>query len=143
MTRTHKVMILLVVVSAGVWGCSQGENKSAAARHLDRIKALEAKCASLEHDCQAMLASRDQAQKRQAELEMQCARLKKEIDGYKVVAHERDDLKSLVTARTTERDSYQTQLMEVRKGIRTLLSRVESCLPTESGDQKTSVSPRL
>jgi hypothetical protein len=144
MSRFHKVMVIVVVTMVGVWGCSQGESKSAAGRHLDRIKALEAKCAALEQDCKSAACAREEAEQRVATLEQERVRWLKEAELHKVVARECDELKHAVAARTTERDAYQGQLLEVRKGIRTLLSRVESSLLSPEGsEQKTTMSPRL
>ena len=61
MTRAHKSLIVMLVALVGVWGCSQGDSKAVSSRHLDRIKSLEAKCASLEQECQAALSDRDRA----------------------------------------------------------------------------------
>jgi len=144
MTRAHKSLVVMVVVLVGIWGCSQGDNKAVSSRNLDRIKALEAKCGSLEQECQAALADRDQLKQRLADLEKERARLVNEVETGKAVARERDDLKALVTTRTTERDTYQGQLEELRKGIRSLLSRVDAALPSaDSREPKTSSSPRL
>jgi chromosome segregation ATPase len=144
MSRFHKVMIIVVVTTVGVWGCSQGESKSTAARHLDRIKALEAKCAALEQECKSATCAREEAEQRVASLEQERSKWMKEAEEMKCVARERDELKQVVAARTTERDAYQGQLLEVRKGIRTLLSRVESSLPNgEGSEQKATMSPRL
>src|SRR5438105_1785158 len=109
MTRAHKSLIVMVVVMVGVWGCSQSDTKAVSSRHLDRIKALEAKCDSLDRECQAALADRDQLKQRLADIEKERARLIKDIETAKAVSRERDDLKALVSTRTTERDTYQGQ----------------------------------
>lgn len=144
MTRAHKVWIIAVVVAVGAWGCSQDDTKAVSSRHLEKVKALEARCASLEKECQDALAARDHSKQMMEEIEKERVRLGKQLETGKAVAQERDDLKSLVTTRTTERDSFQAQLEELRKGIRTLLTRVESALPGgENNQEKTSMSPRL
>jgi chromosome segregation ATPase len=144
MTRTQKGFIILVVVSAGLWGCSQGDSKPGG-NHEARLKALEARCAALESECKAIQVSRDAAQKKLAEIEKEKAKLVKELDHYRLIAQECDGLKSLVSVRTSERDAYLSQLEEVRKNvkdIRALLTRVESCMgPAEDATQKTSTSP--
>src|SRR5687768_6711701 len=101
MTRVHKVMVVMVVVVVGVWGCSQGDSKSANARNLDKIKALEAKCGTLEQECQAALSSRDQIQKRLSAIEQERSRLTKLLEVHKIVCQERDDMKALAASRTS------------------------------------------
>ncbi len=144
MTRAHKSLIVMLVALVGIWGCSQGDSKGVSSRHLDRIKSLEAKCASLEQECQAALADRDQLKQRLGDVDKERAHLVTEVETGKAVVRERDDLKSLVTTRTSERDTYQGQLEELRKGIRTLLGRLDSALPpSDNSEQKTSSTPRL
>ena len=143
MNRAHKALIVMVVVLVGIWGCSQSDSKPVSSKHLDKIKTLEAKFATLEQDCQAAQADRDQLKLRVADLEKERTRLQKVAETSKAVAQERDDLKALVTTRTTERDSYQGQLEELRKGIRTLLIRVDAALAPADQSQKTSSLPQL
>ena len=138
MTRMHKGLIVIMVAAAGLWGCSQGEHK-ASSSHDKRIKALEAKCCELENSCQSLKAAHEEEK---TKLETEKAALQKQLDVHKMIAKERDALKGMVTARTAERDSYHGQLEELRKGIRTLLSRVDSALaPCEDSTQKTSTGP--
>lgn len=142
MTRAEKGLIILALASVGIWGCSQGQTSKTSSRHEERIKALEAKCDHLETDCQAALSERDQAQKKVEELVKDKGKLLKELEAHRAVAQERDDLKALAANRTSERDAYQVQLEELRKGIRGLLTRVESALPPSTEGEKTSSLPR-
>ena len=139
MTSSHKGMIVLMVAAAGLWGCSQGEQKTSG--HDKRIKALEAKCGELESSC---LTLKQTHEEEKAKLESEKADLQKQIDVHKMIAKERDALKVMVNARTNERDTYHGQLEELRKGIRTLLTRVEASLPAcdDATTQKTSTVPR-
>ncbi len=140
MTRTHKGLIILAVACVGLWGCSQGDQRGAS--HDKRMRSLEAKCCDLETECAALKTARDEVEKKLADMTKDRAVMQKEIDLGKLTRKERDDLKVLLAARTGERDSYQVQLDELRKGIRSLLSRVDSALPP-SDDHKTAAGPKL
>jgi chromosome segregation ATPase len=127
MSRSHKALTIIVVATLGLWGCAQGKGRSNAS-HEERIKSLEAKVARLEGECHSLTVERDRAQKKVAELDRERERLLREVDRLAAVVRERDDLKVLVATRTAERNAYQTQFEELRKGIRSLLGRAESAL---------------
>ena len=140
MSRLHTGLIVVVVGAVAIWGCSQGEQKTSSA-HDKRIKALEAKCSELETSCQNLKQAHEEEK---AKLEQEKCDLQKQLDVAKLVAKERDGLKTMLTVRTSERDAYHVQLDELRKGIRTLLSHVDAALPPcEDGSQKTSAGPRF
>jgi len=128
MTRSHKALIVIVVATLGLWGCAQGKSKPSA-NNEDRIKSLEARCARLENDYRTVSTARDKAQKLLIEADRERLRLQQEVDAGKLVAQERDDLKLQVASRTAERDAAQTHFDELRKGIRSVLGRVESSAP--------------
>lgn len=143
MTKLHKGLILIVVVSAGLWGCSQNEHKTSV-NHDKRLKALEEKCGDLEASCQTLQKAHDEAKEMLTKVEKEKEELQQQLELAKLVAKERDDLKQIVDSRTHERDGYHVQLQELRKGIRTLLTRVESALPpNEDAVQKISIGPKL
>jgi len=121
-------LIVIVVATLGLWGCAQGKNKPTA-NNEDRIKALEARCTRLENDYRTVAAARDKAQKLLIEADRERVRLQQELEASKVIVQERDDLKLQLASRTAERDAAQTHFEELRKGIRSLLGRVESSLP--------------
>jgi outer membrane murein-binding lipoprotein Lpp len=128
MSRDHKALMVVVVAALGLWGCAQGNSKPVASSE-ERVKALEARYDSLEKKCKAVLADRERAETRVAALEKERLDLLKLVEHGKGVSRERDSLKVLVGTRTAERDALQTQFEELRKGIRSLLGRVESALP--------------
>jgi DNA repair exonuclease SbcCD ATPase subunit len=143
MTRAEKGWIILVVATVGVWGCSQGQSTKTSSRHEERIKALEAKCDHLESEYQSAVNERDLAQKKATDLAKEKTRLLKELEDHRRVLTERDELKIQVVNRTSERDAYVGQLEELRKGIRSLLTRVESALPSGNDKgEKTSMLPK-
>jgi chromosome segregation ATPase len=128
MTRSHKALIVIVVATLGLWGCAQSKSKPTA-NSEERIKSLEARCDQQESENQKVIAARDKAQKLLAEADRERQRLLQEVETLQAITRERDDLKVLVASRTAERDAIQTHFEELRKGIRSLLGRVESSLP--------------
>src|SRR5262245_43124173 len=117
MTRANKALAVLVISSIGLWGCAQGPANGPGA--AERIRALENKNAKLEDDFRAAVAVRDQLRKKLSAAEEQRTQLGQEVEQLKPVARERDDLKQ-------ERDLIQTQLEQLRKGMRSLLGQAES-----------------
>jgi len=145
MTRAHKALLVMVAATFGLWGCAQDKNQPSAAAE-QRLRKLEDKCNRLEKDYRSVTAAREEAEKRVADLEKERAGLLDQIEHGKVVGKERDQLKVLVSTRTSERDAVQTQFEELRKGIRSLLGRVESALPptnTPAASAAKAVEPRL
>ena len=143
MTRSHKALIVIVVATLGLWGCAQGKSKPTA-NNDERIKSLEARCAQLENESHSVAAARDKAQKLLVESDRERLRLLQEVESLKAIAQERDELKLQVASRTAERDAIQTHFEELRKGIRSLLGRVESSLPRplDLPDAAVSRNPR-
>jgi outer membrane murein-binding lipoprotein Lpp len=138
-------LIVAVLACVGVWGCAQGQAKKSASTE-ERVRALETRCAKLEQDYKAVSLARDQAHKRIAALETEKTELQAEVEKGRLAALERDDLKVLVSSRTAERDAYQTQFEELRKGIRTLLGRADTAVPITpslTGSAVTLSAPRI
>ena len=128
MTRDNKALLVMLVALFGLWGCAQEKSQPSAAAD-QRLRKVEDKAKQLEKDYRSVSAAREEADKRVAELEKERAGLLEQLEQGKAVSKERDQLKVLVSTRTTERDAVQTQFEELRKGIRSLLGRVESSLP--------------
>jgi chromosome segregation ATPase len=128
MNRAGKPLFLLFLAAVAVWGCSQAASQSAS--QADKIKTLEAKCSKLEDDYKAAAAARDQAKKRvaaveeeHAQIEEQIAQLQKDLEAAKLVAKERDELKTQVRDRTGERDLLQARCDKMKKGLQDLLGQ--------------------
>ena len=56
-------------------------------------------------------------------MEEQLAALQKDVEAAKLVAKERDDLRTQLDARTGERDTLQTRCEKMKKGLQTLLGQ--------------------
>ena len=140
MTRSHKALTVIVVATLGLWGCAQGKSKPTA-NSDERIKSLEARCENLENDNHKVTTARDKAQKLLVEADRERLRLLQEVETLKAVAQERDELKLQVASRTAERDAIQTHFEELRKGIRSLLGRVESALPPTTAPAAAATKP--
>ena len=127
MTRTSKVLIVLVVATLGIWGCAQGPVSHSAQN--DKIRSLESKVAKLEEDYRAVAAARDQARKRATSLE---ADLRKEAAERQAAARERDELRAQLKARTGERDNLQARCDHLKKGLQNLLGEDAALAAPES-----------
>ncbi|HZY90057.1 MAG TPA: hypothetical protein VFE78_34870, partial [Gemmataceae bacterium] len=123
MTRTSKVLIVLVVATLGVWGCAQGPVSHSA--QTEKLRNLESKCAKLEEDYRAVAAARDQARKRVAALE---ADLRKEAAERQAAARQRDESRAQLQARTGERDTLQSRCDRLKKGLQSLLGEDDAAL---------------
>ena len=126
MTRTSKLLIVLLVATLGVWGCAQGPVSHS---QSDKVRNLESKCAKLEEDYRAVAAARDLARKRAAALE---ADLRKEAADRQAAARQRDEFRAQVTARTGERDTLQTRCDRLKKGLQNLLGEDDAFLAPPS-----------
>jgi uncharacterized coiled-coil DUF342 family protein len=123
MARANKALVVLVVAVLGLWGCSQQPGPGG----LERTKALESKIGKLESDYKAVATARDQARKKLAEAEEGRLKLQQTLEEQQQqLAKERDDLKQQVAARTSERDTLQTQFDGFRKEVRSLLNKADT-----------------
>lgn len=136
MTRTSKVLIVLVVATLGIWGCAQGPVSHSA--QGEKIRSLESKCAKLEEDYRAVAAARDQARKRATSLE---ADLRKEAADRQAAQHERDQLSAQVKARTGERDVLQARCDHLKKGLQNLLGE-DAALASPQSSQPVTAAPQ-
>jgi septal ring factor EnvC (AmiA/AmiB activator) len=100
----------------GIWGCTRGPS---AATLAERIKSLEAKCNRIEADFHAASTARDQ-------LRLQLSRSEDQVGKLMQVVKERDELKSQVAQRETERDQAVSQFDAFRNSLRDLLGHADS-----------------
>jgi chromosome segregation ATPase len=123
MNHSKLILLILIVVSAGVWGCARQAGSSPG---LARLRDLEDRNAKLDRDYQAVLKQRDQARSDLAALSEKNANLTSELDQLRTVVQERDDLRRQIAALTTERNNVQTTLTQFTKELQQLLGRMES-----------------
>jgi chromosome segregation ATPase len=137
MSRSEKVIGVLVVALVGAWGCSKNPGESAGAG--GRNPSLEAKAQRLEEDFRAAAAARDQfrqrlqvAEERLTSAESRAAQLQTQYDETKTAltstTTERDTLRSDLKTRTTERDNLSAQYEAFRKNLKSLLGQAETSL---------------
>lgn len=157
MSRASKVMVMVVVVALGVWGCAR---KPANRGQAERVKALEGRCVQLEQDYRTVAGARDQARKQAQSREEENARLRKEVAQKNALVKERDELlrrvkagqgereqlkrqltltagereelRQQLGARTHERDTLQGRCERLRTGLQTLLTQDESPFPPQA-----------
>jgi septal ring factor EnvC (AmiA/AmiB activator) len=135
MSRAQRALSVLVVACLGLWGCAQGAANGHA--NAERIRGLESKIAKLEEDFRAGVAVREQLRKQLTAAEQERSQLGQQVETLQAVAKERDQLRQELANRTGERDGLQSQLDQLRKGIKTLLGQSEA---TESGNPTHVVS---
>jgi hypothetical protein len=124
MTRSHKIIVLLVVVGIGMYGCAKHANDSAKS---DRNSSVEAKAQRWEEDFRAAAAARDQYRQKLLAAEEKQTELQKQLDHERAAAAtERDTLKTEIKIRLMERDTVQSQYDGFRKGLKDLLAQAES-----------------
>src|SRR5262249_44706533 len=128
------LLVVLMVTSLGLWGCTQGPGGAGSAR----VRDLEARNAKLEEDYQAAIQARDQARKKLTAAEEQKAQQARQLAELQAAAQERDELKQQVAQRAGERDAVQNQFDQFRKGIRTLLGQAEANAAAAPGVPVTS-----
>jgi uncharacterized coiled-coil DUF342 family protein len=135
MNRVSKTLAVLTVVSLGVWGCARNGGEAQA----EHAQALENKCKKLEGDYKSVVTVRDDLRKQLSELREERDHLQKDLEvqqalakDRQALAKERDELVQNLGARTIERDVAQTQLEQVRKGLRNLLGQAEASTPSST-----------
>jgi septal ring factor EnvC (AmiA/AmiB activator) len=116
MLRTSHAIGFMFVLMVGLWGCSRGPS---AATLAERIKTLEAKCSRLESDFRAAAATRDQ-------LRVQLTQSEDQIVKLQQVVKERDELKTQLTLKISERDQVASQFDAFRQSLRELVGQAEA-----------------
>jgi chromosome segregation ATPase len=151
MNRASKVLIVVVVLCLGLWGCAR--RAPVRGSQLDRLRSLESRCAKLEQDYRRVAQARDQARKEARELKAEVASLRKQVEGE---AAQRDELRKQATQaradlarrtseleelrqqiaqKTTERDALQGRCERLKKGLQTLLTQEEGPYPPPAASQ--------
>jgi hypothetical protein len=125
MTRSHKVLGFLLVAILGIYGCA----KTPAGGDT---RAAETKVQRLEEDFRAAAAARDafrqqlvQAQERQAQLQRQLEQANAAATAERT---QKEAARADLRARTTERDSLQTQYDGFRRTIRDLIGQADAAM---------------
>ena len=116
MFRAKFLLPVLVMISAVIVGCSQ--RPTAATGGNDRT--LETKVAKLEKDLKAL---QDEATTARVEAARQIADAAKQVAD---LGKERDELRTLLNARTGERDVVQTQYDTFRKELKELVGKMDA-----------------
>jgi septal ring factor EnvC (AmiA/AmiB activator) len=134
MTQYQKALAVLVVAVLGIWGCAQGPAGSASA---DKMKNLENKLSRVEADFKAAATARDQFKKKLVDAENLTVQMRQELDA---IQKEREELRTLVKTRTTERDNLSNQFEAFRKNLKDLIGQTEAALAKPANPPITTVS---
>jgi chromosome segregation ATPase len=128
------LLVLMVVMSVGLWGCAQGTGPASGSA---RLRDLEARHAKLEEDYRAAASVRDQARKRAFTLEQQRDALQQQVEQ---LTRERDELRQQVAARSGERDTLQGHLLQLGKELHNLAGRIDAAAGTPTSQPVTAAS---
>jgi hypothetical protein len=124
MNRSHKIIIFLLVVGMGIYGCAKNPTGNA---RSEGSTSPEAKAQRWEEDFRAAAAARDQYRQKLLAAEEKQAQLQKQLDEERASATtERDSLKAEIKIRLAERDTLQSQYDGFRKSLRDLLAQAET-----------------
>ncbi|MCC6417888.1 MAG: hypothetical protein IT429_06515 [Gemmataceae bacterium] len=134
------LLVLLIVVTVGVWGCAQGTGPGPVSA---RIRDLEARYTKLEEDYRVTVAARDQARKTLAVLQQERSGLIQQIDRLRQVVKERDELRQQLVSRTGERDALHGQMIQFSKDLQSLLGRIDAATNNHVSTPVTSAAPEL
>jgi hypothetical protein len=128
MTRVQKIVVYVLVLSAGLYGCAKNPSGSGSGSS-ERNSSSEARLHRAEEDLKTAAAARDQYRQKLLAAEERQTQLQKQLDQERAAAAtERDALKDEVKLHLTERDTVQSQYDGFRKGLRDLLAQAEGTL---------------
>lgn len=138
MTRGGKALSVMLVAILGLWGCARGPVGQSS--QAERLRSLETKCSKLEDDYRSVAGARDQARRQVTALEVERARLQKELADKQALLKERDVLRQQVSVRTNERDSLKQRCDRLKKGLQELLGQDDAMLTTPATPAAASTS---
>ncbi len=130
-------LVLLVVVTLGVWGCAQGTGPGPGSA---RMRDLESRHTKLEEDYRATVTARDLAHKRVAALEQEKGKLQQHLAQ---LTRERDELRQQAAARAAERDAVQNQLAQFGKDLHSLVGRIDAAVGLQQTTPVSTTGPTL
>jgi chromosome segregation ATPase len=129
------LLVLLVVVTLGLWGCAQGTGHAPGSA---RMRDLESRHAKLEEDYRGAVAARDQARKELEALEQERTALLQQLEQAN---KDREDLRQQVAARAGERDNFQSHLIQLGKDLHNLAGRIDAAAGTSVSQPLTTAAP--
>lgn len=134
MNRAACFVAVFAMTLVAMWGCSQGPNSRTAL--IERVRSLEEKNTRIEDELCGVKTVRDQ-------LRVQLNRAEDHITKLQQVVKERDELRVLVTARTTERDQVLSQYEQFRKTVKDLVGHADSTVLRFPDGEPVTVSIRI
>jgi chromosome segregation ATPase len=129
------LLVLLVFVTLGLWGCAQGSGPGPGSA---RMRDLESRHTKLEEDYRGAVAARDQARRQAEAVEQERATLQQQLEQAN---KERDDLRQQVAARASERDTLQSHLSQLGKELHSLAGRIDAAVGTHVSQPVATAAP--
>jgi TolA-binding protein len=127
MNPARTLLIVMVAIAVGVWGCARGPSDHGS--QAERIRALENRCAKLEQDFRTAVGARDRARKQLAAVEEERAQLQKEAADRAALVKERDELRRQLASRTNERDVLRNRVEKLKRGLQSLITQDDPAQP--------------
>jgi chromosome segregation ATPase len=121
MSRSQKIVGVLIVSVFGIWGCSRTPSAESAAT-AEKLKSVETKLARLEDDFRAVASARDQLSKKLLAAEEARTALLAQVETLHKDLKSKEDL---VQNRTSERDQANVQLKSLKDGLKDLLTKMD------------------
>jgi predicted RNase H-like nuclease (RuvC/YqgF family) len=120
---SHHLLLVVVITTIGVWGCSQSgtDARSAAAK----IRHLEYRNTKLEEDYRASVAEVAALKKKLTAALKQVEDVSKHNEELQTTAREREELQQKLNLSVGERDALRIQLTTFSKELQALAGRVE------------------
>lgn len=127
MTRSHAILVALLIVGIGLYGCARNPSETGANASATQ------KAKRWEEDFQAAAAARDQYRQKLLAAEEKQAHLQKQLEEERMAAAaEMQSLRAELARRQSERDNLQTQYDGFRKNLKELLAQAETSLANPS-----------
>ncbi len=129
MTRAPHVLMAMIVVGIGLYGCARNPSDSGNSGNSSTTSSQQAKAKRWEEDFHAAASARDQYRQKLLAAEEKQAELQRQLEQERLAAAtEREALKAELKIRQSERDNLQTQYDGFRKNLRDLLAQAETAI---------------
>jgi predicted RNase H-like nuclease (RuvC/YqgF family) len=131
-SSSRGLLVVLVVTTLGLWGCSQNRGGTGATK----VRDLEARNTKLEEDYQRAAAEAVDVRKKLTTVEAQSARWARQVTELQKVVQERDRLRRQLTTSQTERNALQAQMQQFSRDLQARMGKVDAAVGntvTQSG----------
>jgi predicted RNase H-like nuclease (RuvC/YqgF family) len=136
-----KINVLLVVVisTLGVWGCSQSGNDARAT--AAKVRQLEYRNSKLEEDYRASVAEVQVLRKKLATTQKQAEEIARQNQELQEVGKQREELQQKLSLSVDERDALRVQMTSFSKELQSLAAKAQQVVGgSKAANLMTTVS---